>query len=127
MRRVLGIDVGKKKTGVAVGQSISATATPLAILHKSANQLQAQDFALWIREWRINEIVIGLPTLADGKPHALAPSILRLQRQLANDFSLPCHTVSEYLSSHEARARAGGKKWIDDYAAAILVEDYLSQ
>lgn len=62
---VLGIDVGSKKTGVAVGQSLTGLARPLTIIRTTAHELNAKQFAVIIAEWKINCIVIGLPVLAD--------------------------------------------------------------
>ena len=63
---ILALDVGQRKTGVAVGQSLTQTAKPLAVLRHPAQQLEAAHFAAWVREWSVSHIVIGLPKLRDG-------------------------------------------------------------
>lgn len=122
--RVLGIDPGKYKTGVAIGQSLTQSATPLAIIHKPLVQLQPEHFRCYIEEWQPARIVVGKPELADGRKHPMADDIDRLVSLLEKQFSLPVHTYNEYLSSHEARQRQPGKKEIDDIAAAVILESW---
>ena len=102
---ILALDVGQRKTGVAVGQSLTQTAKPLAVLRHPAQQLEAAHFAAWVREWSVSHIVIGLPKLRDGKEHPLAAPIRRIGAKCQEAFGLPVHYIDEYLSSHEARAR----------------------
>ncbi len=122
---VLGIDVGTRNTGTAIGQSLTARARPLERLRVPIAELQADHFAKIIREWRITRIVIGLPKLADGKPHPLEAAIRRLAKALAEHYLLPVHYVPETLTSHEAFARFPACKDKDSAAAAVMVEDFL--
>lgn len=124
---VLGLDIGQRKTGVAVGQSLTGSATPLAILHKPAGELEIGDILSWIEEWRVQGVVIGRPRTADGKPHPLEAVIDRFAAMIQQELGLPVHEVGEYLSSHEAKKRRPGQKKIDDLAACILVEDFFAQ
>ena len=75
---VLGLDIGLRKTGVAVGQSLTRSATPLAILQKPADSLQISDIRGWVTEWRVQAVIIGRPMLADGTTHPLDPAIDRI-------------------------------------------------
>lgn len=124
---VLGLDIGLRKTGVAVGQSLTRSATPLAILQKPADSLQISDIRGWVTEWRVQAIVIGRPQLADGTTHPLDPAIDRMIGMVRDELGLPVHEVNEYLSSHEAKSRQSGKRKIDDIAACILIEDFFAQ
>lgn len=123
---VLGLDIGQRKTGVAVGQSLTGSATPLAIVRKAANALQIADIRHWAEEWRVQAVVIGRPELADGKTHPLDHAITRFAEMIRRELDLPVHEVGEYLSSHEARERRGGRENVDDLAACVLVEDYFA-
>lgn len=124
---VLGLDIGQRKTGVAVGQSLTGSATPLAILQKNAQDLAIEDILPWINEWRVQTVVIGRPVLADGKAHPLDGAITRFATLIRAELGLPVHEVGEYLSSHEARQRQPKRKKIDDMAACVLVEDFFAQ
>lgn len=122
---ILGIDVGSKKTGVAIGQSITGQANPLALLRIPISNLQANHFADFIKEWSVSCIVIGLPALADGKAHPLEKVIRRLAEDLHRQFMLPVYFADETLTSHEARARFGSRQEYDSAAAAVMIEDFL--
>lgn len=124
---VLGLDIGQRKTGVAVGQSLTGSATPLGIIRKPANALQIQDIRAWVQEWRVESIVIGRPRLADGKPHPLDSAIDRMARLMLTELGLPVHEVDEYLTSHEAKARQPKTEAVDAVAACILIEDFFLQ
>lgn len=123
---VLGLDIGQKKTGVAVGQSLTGLAKPLTLLKIPARQLQASHLQAYIQEWKIGMIVLGLPRLADGKPHPLQADIERIGKELAVSFALPVHYVDEMLTSHEARQRFGKREEYDSAAAAVMVESFLA-
>lgn len=123
---ILGIDVGSKKTGVAVGQTVTGQARPLALIRKPISQLQANNFSLFIKEWSVSCIVLGLPQLADKKLHPLEKSIRALANALEKTFSLPVYFADETLSSHEARQRFGTRKEYDSAAAAVMIEDFIA-
>lgn len=123
---ILALDVGQRKTGVAVGQTLTATARPLAVIRHPAATLEAAQFAAWVAEWSISAIVIGWPQLRDGKEHPLAPAIRRLADKCREAFALPVYFSDEYLSSHEARARLPAAKEIDAMAAVVIAEDWLA-
>lgn len=124
---VLGLDIGQRKTGVAVGQSLTGSATPLTILYKSADELDIKDIRGWVEEWRVQAVVIGRPLTADGKPHSLDAAIDRFAAMIKGELMIPVYEVGEYLSSHEARQRRPGNKKIDDMAACVLVEDFFAR
>ena len=123
---ILALDVGRRKTGVAVGQTLTATARPLAVIRHPAATLEAAQFAAWVREWSVSAIVIGWPQLRDGKEHPLAPAIRRLAGKCREAFALPVYFSDEYLSSHEARARLPDAKEVDAMAAVVIAEDWLA-
>lgn len=126
MIRVLALDVGMKRTGIAIGQSITQTAQPLRVVQVPAAQLGSSHVEAWVREWRVSHIVMGLPVHDDGSEHPLHVHIYRLKASLEKRFGLPVALVSEYLSSHEARARGATRANVDAMAAVVLAEDWLA-
>lgn len=124
---VLGLDIGQRKTGVAVGQSLTGSASPLAILHKPALELEIEDIRKWVTEWRVQAVVLGRPQTADGKAHPLDGAITQFAAKIRHELGLPVHEVDEYLSSHEAKKRRPKQKKIDDMAACVLVEDFFAR
>lgn len=124
LETILALDVGFKKTGIAVGQRLTGTARPLRVLRKAIAQLSASDFTDDLHNWRVQRIIIGWPQHQDGTPHPLHPHLKRL----AAEFSLPVVFVDEYLTSHTAQQRLPKKDHhlLDAMAAVILAEDYFA-
>lgn len=123
---VLGFDYGERRIGVAVGQTVSATASPLRVLAARHGQPDWEELARLVGEWRPDALVLGLPGTEDGAPHALAPAIRRFARRLRGRFGLPLAFADERLSSYEAASRAKGGA-LDAAAAAAVLETWLAE
>lgn len=121
----MAIDVGKKKTGVAVGQSLTQSGQPLPILHVSASDLAYAHFQPMIHEWRVQTVVIGRPKLQDGKEHPLEKTIIRLAENFTAQ-GLNVFFADETLTSHEAKKRNPHLKESDSMAAVIMLEEYFA-
>jgi len=136
---LLGFDFGKKRIGVAVGQTLTASARPLATLRTHNDQPDWEAIGRLIDTWRPTQLVVGLPVNEDGSEHILAAAVQNFAGQLRNRYALPVHLVDERLSSHEAQQIAvsmGGraaphtqaaKEAVDRIAAQIILETWLSQ
>ncbi len=124
---VLGFDYGHKKIGVAVGQSITCSAAPLAVLAASAGQPDWQSIQRLVHEWQPQALIVGLPYLQDGGVSASTAAALRFADELRARFSLPVHGMNEYLTSHLAAqlpsARVLG---LDACAAQLIVETWFA-
>ena len=133
---LLGFDYGARRIGVAVGQTLTGTASPLATLEcRDAPDWDA--IAALIQEWRPQRLIVGMPRHLDGREHELKPVIERFARRLEGRFGLPVVLVDERLTSAEANARLidsrqkGRRKKIrkdeiDRLSAAILLETWMS-
>ena len=141
VRTVLGFDYGNRRTGVAVGNTLTGTASPLTTLHGRPGQLDWPRIEQLVREWQPDALVVGIPGGRDAAPlnastEALRRRIRRFCQALETRFGLPVYTVDETLSSNEAyvhlRAqRAAGRRSalskadIDRTAAALLLETWM--
>ncbi len=134
---VLAFDYGRRRIGVAIGQTLTGTATPLTTLHCDDGRPDWTAIAALIDEWRPHTLVVGMPRHLDGGEHELCAEIERFCRQLDGRFHLPVCTVDERLSSAEAETRLKGlrsqgrrrklrKDEIDQLAAAIMLETWMS-
>ncbi|ABQ14141.1 Holliday junction resolvase RuvX [Dichelobacter nodosus] len=123
---VLGIDVGTYHTGVAIGQSVTGLAKPLQRFNLPLKQVHADTFSALVQQWKVNCIVIGLPSLADGKKHPLSDEIHRLADECIKLYGVPVHFIDETLTSHAAQMRFPKTIDKDSAAAAVIVEDFLS-
>lgn len=124
----LGFDYGSQRIGVAVGQQLTATASPLAILKARAGQPDWNQISALLREWQPAALIIGLPLRADGSDSASTEGARRFMRRLHGRFGLPVHGIDETLSSHAAAERsANADAPLDDLAAQVILETWFAQ
>ncbi len=128
---LIGFDFGPRKIGVAVGQSITATASPLTTLRSRNDRPDWPRIEALIREWRPEAAVVGLPFNMDDSETLIAPLVRRFARQLQGRFGLPVHLVDERLTTREARQvlgpKASSRERVDAMAAKLLLETWLSE
>lgn len=127
-RTALGFDFGEKRIGVAVGQTVTRTASPLTTLPAKHGQPDWVVLGRLIGEWRPDCLVLGMPSTADGQPHPMAEPIARFGRRLAGRFKLPVALIDERLSSYAAEdfARRSGLG-LDAHAAQQILETWLNE
>jgi putative holliday junction resolvase len=121
----LAFDFGVKRTGVASGTRLTATATPLQTIHTAVIDVRFAAIEKLLKEWQPNALVVGIPTHPDGAAHEMTQRAQRFARQLHGRFGLPVHEVDERYSSVEAASR--GAKDLDAEAAAIILEQFFSE
>jgi len=119
----LAFDFGVRRVGVATGNSLTRTATPLTTVAAEGEARLAAIAAL-IDEWRPAALVVGVPRHPDGAAHANTERARRFGRQLAARFGLPVHEVDERYTTTDAK-RAGSAD-LDAAAAAIILEQHLA-
>lgn len=124
---VIGFDYGRRRIGVAIGQTVTGTATPLTTLNAHEGQPDWARVRALLDEWRPDCAVIGLPGSGDGAPHPLADAITRFGRRLHGRFGLAVEYVDETLSSHEAAALGARNAALDALAARLLLETWLTE
>jgi putative Holliday junction resolvase len=99
MITAMGFDYGSKRIGVAVGQTLTSTASPLAIITVKNQQVDWAQLNALIQEWQPQTLVVGLPKHADGTDNAISEAVYRFCRQLQKRYQLPVQTIDERLSS----------------------------
>jgi putative Holliday junction resolvase len=126
---VLGFDYGARRIGVAVGQPLTHTATPLETVRVTGAQPDWTAISRIIETWRPNALVVGVPFNLDGSEHAMTRAARRFGRELHGRYKLPVHTVDERLSSHEAHGlhpvKHRSKQDIDSLAAQVILHTWL--
>lgn len=119
----LAFDFGVKRVGVASGNDLTRSATPLITLNEpGARRFEA--IASLIAQWRPDALVVGVPFHPDGAPHENTVRARRFARQLLGRFALPVHEVDERYST--TQARAAGAKDLDAASAAIILDQFLN-
>jgi putative Holliday junction resolvase len=133
---ILAFDYGLRRIGVAVGQSVTASASPLGVVSNGPAGPDQNSIAAFVNEWQPARLVVGMPAHADGSPSDMQNHVRRFIQTLAH-YELPIDTVDERYTSIEAEAalksaRAAGtrgritKASIDSAAAVIIAERYLA-
>ncbi len=137
--RIVGLDVGERRIGVAVSDATATLARPLAVLRPSGLEVDAIDVVaneiarLAREEDGVSAIVVGLPRRLDGTPTDMTPRVEQFARLLGTKTALPVTLQDERLSSREAESRLAirDKNWrsrkakLDAAAAAVILQDYL--
>lgn len=131
----LGFDFGYKRIGIAVGQKLTKTATPLATISAVEGVPDWGQMQKIIQKWRPQALIVGLPTKVDGGYLYVTKPAKRFASALKNHFNLPVFLVDERLSTVEARAQlfdSGGfrklsKAEVDSLAASIILEQWLHE
>lgn len=131
----LGFDFGYKRIGMAVGQRLTCTASPLTTLQATHGVPDWNLLQQLISKWRPDGLVVGLPTCIDDKELYTTAASKRFAKALEKRFSLPVYLVDERLSTVEARDylfEVGGyrkikKTAVDSIAACIILERFLAE
>lgn len=118
----LAFDFGTKRIGVASGNSLTRSATPLATIAAPGDERFAA-IAKLIDEWQPSALVVGVPFHPDGAEHDNTRRARRFANQLHGRFHLAVHQVDERYSTTEAHAL--GAADVDAASAAIILEQFL--
>ena len=133
MMRVLALDVGEKRIGVAISDLSQTLARSLQVIQRSSRQ---EDFAAVARlteEYEVEKVVVGYPRSLDGMAGAQARRVERYAADLAKALTVPVLLWDERFSTVSAerlmrQAGLGGDKRrerVDAVAAAVILQDYL--
>jgi putative Holliday junction resolvase len=130
-RTLLGFDYGERSIGVAVGQTLTGTATALGTVAVRRRQPDWATISRIVEEWRPDGLVVGEPLNMDGTTQTMTRRAQRFGRQLAERYRLPVFAADERLSTREARWRmaAEGDTARADHplAAQIILETWLAE
>ena len=144
-RTFLAFDYGTKRTGVAVGQELTRSATALVTLNNPSKKINWNAIDQLVKEWQPDAFVVGLPLNADGSEHSVSRAAKQFGNQLQARYNLPTYWIDERLTSSEAesmivadsgsrksrrtgapRARVA-KEQIDSTAAKLILESWFNQ
>jgi len=132
--RVLGIDFGEVRIGIAISDPAGKLAVPLTTLSRVSDMDAIAQIQAIVRRENIEHLVLGEPRNMDGSIGDAAHRVRSFRRKLQEQIPLPCDLVDETLTSVEARERlldAGidpkrVRERIDQVAAQILLEQYFA-
>ena len=137
--RVLGIDYGAKRIGLALSDATATLASPWRLVQRPPSE--AQTLRLMVDEITtliadddgLEAVVVGWPRRLDGSPTDQTPIVEAFKRALEAKLSVPVVLQDERLSSREAESRLARREtdWrkrkekLDAAAAAVILQDYL--
>ena len=127
---VLGFDYGTRKIGIAVGQTVTGTASPLTTLRAKNNKPDWDGIQKLIEQWQPEALVVGLPMDLDDRETEVTAAARRFARQLEGRFRIKVHLADERLTSAGARSLAGKVKQIEELdalAAKLILETWLNE
>ena len=134
--RVLGLDAGERRVGVALSDELRLLASPLMVLDRQHGLSRVLDALVDLaRRESITRIIVGLPLNADGSSGRQARRAQNFARLTARAVGVPVELWDERLSTQEAESimRSGGRNMrrarhkgqVDAVAAAVILQDYL--
>ncbi len=130
---LLAFDFGEKRIGVAIGNSLTRSARPLAIIETLRKEERFEKIAALLTAWQPQRLVVGIALASDGSEHRMTQRCERFANQLQGRFGLPVERVDERFSSTEALAlrrelrqkrSLKASSGIDDLAAQVILQSY---
>ena len=133
LRRVLGLDYGERRIGLALSDPLGIIAKPLTIIDRKKTADHISRISEIVSERKITSIVVGLPLTLKGDYSKQTEIVLAFIDQLKSDLQIPIMTIDERLSSVAAEKalqaqaiKTGHNKGrVDETAAAIFLQEYL--
>ena len=129
--RLMSLDVGDKRVGVAVSDEMQLFAAPVTVLTRRSRAEDAARLGNIASERAVVGLVVGLPLHADGSESSQARLAARYGHRMANALELPVVLWNEHGSTQEAAellqqaGRRGSSPGLDAEAAAVILQDYL--
>lgn len=123
----MGFDFGMARIGVAVGQTITGSASPLTVLTARDGIPDWHQLERLLKAWKPARVIVGLPLNMDGSDSDMSALAEKFGRKLQGRFGVTVEMVDERLSSREARTRVDEGELLDATAAAIILETWLSE
>lgn len=124
---LIGFDYGDLRIGVAVGQTLTGTATPLETVAVSNGKPDWARIDAILAEWKPGALVVGDPLNMDGTPQPMTVAANAFAAALAKRYNLPVHRADERLSTWEAKGRLKDTRNLDPIAAQAILETWLSE
>ena len=119
---LFGFDFGIKRIGIAMGNTLTGQAQPLAVVKAIDNAARFKQIGELIAQWRPARRVVGEPRHPDGAEHVMTLRCRRFANQLHGRYNLPVELVDERYSSAVIQAKRG--EIIDAKPAGIILQQF---
>ena len=129
--QILAFDFGTQHIGVAVGQTVTKTSSPLIILNVAREGKEIWNtISSLIDEWKPDQLLVGKPLNMDGTPSEMMKKVDPFFNKLQKISNIPCELVDERLTSFEAKQLIETQSKddrVDDLAAKIFLDNWIEQ
>jgi putative holliday junction resolvase len=133
--RILAIDPGTKRVGLAITDETRAIATPLKVIDRTSWKKLLSEIKAVIGTYDAAAVVVGLPLNTDGSESFMSKEARDIAHKLGLSIGIPVYLQDERVTSYEARGRLWErgippdqtKKFVDSEAAAIILTDFLDR
>ena len=129
--QILAFDFGTQHIGVAVGQTVTKTSSPLIILNVAREGKEIWNtISNLIDEWKPDQLLVGKPLNMDGTPSEMMKKVDPFFNKLQKISNIPCELVDERLTSFEAKQLIETQSKddrVDDLAAKIFLDNWIEQ
>lgn len=128
--RILALDYGRRRIGLAVSDELGLTAQPLPALQRENRRADFARLREIVREKSIVRIIVGLPLHLSGRRGEMAEETSSFARRLEKQLGVPVEQLDERLTSWEAEQFAKESQRVqttdlDSLSAAVLLREYL--
>jgi len=131
--RILAVDYGKKRTGLAIADDEVRIAAPLQTVHTSDRSALVEAVAEVVEREEVGRVVLGLPLNMNGTEGPMVEAVRALAEALRQRTGVPVDLFDERLTSHAAEGHLAGtpftkaqrKRRVDALAAMVLLQSFL--
>ncbi|WP_192484832.1 MULTISPECIES: Holliday junction resolvase RuvX [Cysteiniphilum] len=134
MLKLIGLDYGKSRIGIASGQMITKTATPIATIAAKQGEPEWRELDKIIKQWRPSDIIVGLPIDAKDQETKITEEARAFAQKIELRYQKPVHLISETFSTREARWRleevqnkSNRHLKVDAFAACVILETWMNE
>lgn len=126
MSRILAVDPGDKRHGLAISDPTGLIARPLLVLEHTSRAADAREIILAAENHEAGMILVGIPYDSEGMPGPQARKALRLVEALCETATIPILTWDESGSTQAALQIQKADQLLDARAAAVILQEYLN-
>jgi putative Holliday junction resolvase len=133
--RILGLDIGSKRIGIAVSDELGLTAQGIETIVSKGPEADVQQIVKLAIHYQVKEVVVGLPLNMDGTEGPQAKKVKALAERISRELPIPVREWDERLSTVAAEralleadvSRSKRRKVIDKLAAVLILQTYLDR
>lgn len=133
LMRILGLDVGDRRIGVAISDPVGLTAQPLMVIERRSGEADIRAVRMIVTEYDVGSIIVGLPLTMRGVEGPQAKKVMGFADSLRRGLSLPVHLLDERLTTMQGQrvlretgaSRAKRRLVIDQVAAQLILQHFL--